>query len=85
MLDGLGACNQGKHADLKNCTSYEHVNWPIQKWVFAILQNSIISSHEVVWWVLGHFGKLGMCTTIHIWSANWNSNWKCMENDLEVG
>ena len=26
MLDGLEACNQGKHADLKNCTSYEHVH-----------------------------------------------------------
>ena len=59
-------------------------SWSIQKWVFAILWNSILSSYEVVWEVLGHFGKLGMCTTIHLWNANWNSKWKHVKNGLEV-
>ena len=63
---------------------YGHVTWSWIKWIFPNLPNSILPDHEVVWGVLGHFGKLEMCSITHIWIVFENSIWNYVKKWHEV-
>ena len=80
---GLWTCNQVQTMLDGSCNLYQYENAMDQKWVFAKFKPSILPNHKWFWRVLGHFGKLVTCSTIHLWNEFWGSKCNYVKNGHE--